>query len=486
MRRLLFALVVSLFSSAAFADPAIVIGWGWYNGNTTTYYPSAASACSANSNSTVKYAAVADASTSGYHCQGTYVSSGSSPPSLQQSLTPQWGCVTGATPNMNYPAPQQCPTACVPGRTTSFYTTTVVPVGFSLAANPVPAYPVSDGHCAVVIDSVGSCGVYGTTEECLFNAHQTGSALSIDPNWQQPTATPPSGTPVPVNTPPVKASSCPGGTTQAGLDPSGIPVCYGSGIAPLPATTTTSTSPATTTTNSDGSTTGVATATTTNSDGSVTTTTTTTNTSTSGGVTISKSSSTSATPGGAPGTPDTPVSTPSSGSGGSSSSPDPSLGNLCKTNPNLNICHNSSVSGSCGQVACTGDAIQCATLRAAAAMQCQQQSDINTLSGMSVSATGAAILAGSDPDAAKIAANQAGTSVDMSNPGANIDSSGFAPASCLADRQISILGHQVTISFSQYCPQLANIKPVVLALASLVWVYIVFGASNSGGDGFKA
>lgn len=486
MQRFILVLLVaaSVFvSKLALADPAIVVGWAWSGVSPVVYYSSASAACNSQSTSAIKYAAVADGTSAGYHCQGTYVSTGSSPSSLQNSLVPQFGCVSGATPNMNYPAAQQCPANCVAGRSTSFWTTTVVPAGSTLASLPVPAYPVSDGYCAVVIDSVGDCGLYGTTEECEFNAHQTGSALTVDPNWQQPSKTAPAGPATPTNVPPVKSSSCPGGTTQAGLDPSGIPICYGSGTSPLPATTTTTTNPTVTTNNSDGSTTAVTTSSQTNTDGSTTTTTITTNTSSSGAVTVSKSTSTSTTPTGAAGTPSTPATTPSSSSGGSSNPVDPALANLCKTNPNLNVCNNSSVSGSCAQVACTGDAIQCATLRAAAQMQCQQAADVANVAAMPETALGTQIMAGNDPMNSQIQAQIKGTTVDMSNPGVNGDTSGFLNGgACLADRSIQVLGHSITISFSQLCPALGTAKQVILAIAWLVFAFIVIGASNEDSD----
>lgn len=188
--------------------------------------------------------------------------------------------------------------------------------------------------------------------------------------------------------PPTKADSsgnCPGGSTQGGVDSGGTPICIGSGTnptgsnggAPTDARPTSSTT--TKTTDASGNKVTTTTGTRDNGDGSKTTTKTVETEAPDGSKSSSTTTTTGLTPGGKQGQPDKPDT------------------DFCRVHPELNICRNSSIAGQCGQITCMGDAIQCATLRAAAAMQCAQEKDVEAVKQMPAKALGDQILSGADP-----------------------------------------------------------------------------------------
>lgn len=327
--------------------------------------------------------------------------------------------------------------------------------------------------CAVVASEMLNCRKDATGTYCNWKFTRTGNAytgsevagnggaatdaaeVKTDPVVKSPTFANPAADPkICANCVP-----CPAGTVQLGLDSSGIPMCAGTGTAPpdAPKAPTTTTQPTTTTTQTDGSTKAVTVTTQTNADGSTTTTTTTKTTTTSGAVTVANDVQTSATPSGAPGRFDNLAA---------------DQNNLCKQNPNLAVCMNSSVSGTCGNITCNGDAVQCATLRAAAAMQCKQVSDEAELKASSSYALGNQILSGADPAKTSIDNLVKGDSVDLSKP--NLDASGFLGAgSCLADRSFSIMGRPVTMSFATVCSNIQPLRYVVMACAYIVAYLLV-------------
>nr|GFD56653.1 hypothetical protein [Tanacetum cinerariifolium] len=89
----------------------------------------------------------------------------------------------------------------------------------------------------------------------------------------------------------------------------------------------------------------------------------------------------------------------------------------------LAICKDSSVAGTCGEITCSGDAIQCATLRAAAALECRDKSDRDDLGKSPLVGSGDAILQGNDPMKGQIDAALKGDTVDMG--GSSLDRNGF-------------------------------------------------------------
>lgn len=294
---------------------------------------------------------------------------------------------------------------------------------------------------------------------CTYTATSNGTAA---PAGTAPDAgaKPPDATSDTKTTSADSTGKCPGGTVQAGVDSSGIPICVGTGTNPNTSTSTsTSTTPTTTTTNADGSTTAVSSTSTTNSDGSVTTVTTTVVTAPDGTTKVTRTSSTS------------------NGSNGGSGKDDATK-DFCSAHPQLTVCQNSSVAGTCGQISCTGDAIQCATLRAAAAMQCAQQQDIDALKVSPQKALGEQILSGADPMSGQISDTLKGGEVDMSR--VSFDQSGFlGGGTCLSNRSFTVLGHVVQVDFTTVCNNIAPLRTVMMAVA-LIMAYLIVGRSVVG------
>ncbi|UUZ47102.1 hypothetical protein LP420_26820 [Massilia sp. B-10] len=153
--------------------------------------------------------------------------------------------------------------------------------------------------------------------------------------------------------------------------------------------------------------------------------------------------------------------------------------NLCKQNPGLNICRNSTTSGTCGQIACTGDAIQCATLRAAAIMECRGQADIDELSASGHKALGDAVASGNDPMKGEIEQMLKGSEIDVS--GTALDSSGFlGGGSCLAPMSFSVRGQSVVFSFDAVCAHIVPLRVLVMSICTL-FGYLVVARSVIGG-----
>ena len=324
-----------------------------------------------------------------------------------------------------------------------------------------------------------TCGIAGGMPDSVGKCYATPAAGGGQDFWCNYTgtsngqgATPSSGTPKPpgdgtpskpTGMPPSKAGpsgGCPAGTTQGGVSPDGMAVCVGSGTNPTganggaagdanPTTSTTTKSvdangnPVETTRetrpNGDGSTTTKTTEKTTNPDGSTSTTTKTV---------------TGLDPNGKQGQPDKPDT------------------DFCRLHPELNMCRNSSIAGQCGQISCMGDAIQCATLRAAAAMQCAQEKDVEAVKAMPAKALGDSILNGSDPMKGDIDAAIKGTEVDLSK--ANLDQGGFlGGGACLPDKSFSVLGKTVSVSFSRVCQDIQPLRAGIMACAFIVAYLIV-------------
>lgn len=329
-------------------------------------------------------------------------------------------------------------------------------------------YPTTSASCAISsVPDVTSCYTVpaadgGKDFYCNYTATSTGDDSPKDaPGDAGVITTPENATPGTTTVPASQTGGkCPGGTVQAGADSSGIPICIGSGTNPTNSTSTgTVSTPPTTTTAADGTKTTTSTTAVTNSDHSVTTTTTTTVTSPDGTVKTSQTSTTSNTPTGTPGKGD-------------------DSKDFCSANPQLTICQNSSVSGTCGQTSCQGDAIQCATLRAAAAMQCAQQQDTDALKALPAKALGDQIMGGNDPMAGQISDTLKGTDVDMSR--VSFDQSGFlGGGTCLANRSFVVMGRAVPVDFTTVCNNIAPLRAVMMAVA-LIMSYLIVGRSVVG------
>lgn len=295
---------------------------------------------------------------------------------------------------------------------------------------------------------------------CKFSGTSTGQdAPSSAPN---DAGSQPSGS-KPTNAPPTKADpsgKCPGGMTQGGVSPDGMAICVGSGTNPVganggaPTDARPTASTTTKTTDASGNKVTTTTGTRDNGDGSKTTTKTVETEAPDGSKSSTTTTTTGLTPGGKQGQPDKPDN------------------DFCRVHPELNICRNSSIAGQCGQITCMGDAIQCATLRAAAAMQCAQEKDVEAVKQMPAKALGDQMLAGADPMKGEIDAAIKGREVDLG--AASLDQSGFlGGGSCLADRSFVVMGKTVTMSFSSVCERIQPLRAAVMACAFIVAYLLV-------------
>lgn len=366
-------------------------------------------------------------------------------------------------PNTALPLDQQCvpppPPACVAGAP---YEATYS-MG-TLAQGMKSGLPVRDLNCAIVPTEVVACWKSGAQTYCKYKIQKTGAQYSgaVSSDYTPAAVTQAVSDPR-VNLPPVSAggSNCPTGSVSGGVDSSGIPICIGTGSAPKNAiSSSVITSAPSTVTNADTSTTRTQTTITGNKDGSSTTTTTTTHTAVDGTETVSQNSTTSASSDGNP-------------VGQQDRQEDKS--DLCKQHPELAICVNSTVSGTCAAVSCTGDAIQCATLRAVAAADCRATDDKAALLASSSYAAGNGILSGSDPQQGSINSLMAGTSVDLSS--SSLDQSGFlGGGSCFADKNFTVSGRVVTVSFTTVCNNITPLRYIILA-CSLMAAYMLVSKS---------
>ena len=400
-----------------------------------------------------------------------------------QGLRKTWCEFEDKAPDTTKPLDQQCadkpdndppPGSCKPGEVVDV-TYKIGPVGRPYGSGYYPYYPQQphDGQCDLNCtdapkSQVRQCFARGGDDFCSYTCERNGNPKSTNDDGNAPDG-PQESTDPRKDVPPFESpnSACPKGTVNAGLSASGIPMCIGTGTDPKnkppspPKTESEKTE-----TSADGTKTTTKTEITTNSDGSKTTTTTVTITKPDGTKQVDQQKDTSKTPSNAPGKDD--------------SAKDDEKYDLCKQNPHLTICQNSSVAGKCGEISCTGDAIQCATLRAAAAMQCKQQQDADELAKSPLTGLGQQILGGADPAKSEIDSMLKGTEIDMSKP--QLDASGFLGAgACFAPISVNVGGHTMTASFDYICDVIDPLRYLVLALA-YVAAYLIVARSVTGGN----
>lgn len=251
--------------------------------------------------------------------------------------------------------------------------------------------------------------------------------------------------------------TCPAGSSSVGQDSSGITICAGTGTdtTPLPPPPKVAT-PVSSTTASDGTKTVTSSESTQNVDGSVTTKTTVVTTAPNGVSTTAVSMTTSAASlTNKAGTADKPA--------------DPT--DFCQKNPNSPVCKPSSVSGSCAAVTCSGDAIQCATLRAAATIQCKQQADSDEVKNSSLASLGTNASNGVDPLSSTFPKISNATLVQA--PSSLDQASWIGAGSCFKDKTFVIAGHSVVIPFSKTCDYLLALRYALMAVAALVSFKII-------------
>lgn len=341
-------------------------------------------------------------------------------------------------------------------------------------------FPVcADSGCMMTIGEAGSCVTYGSTgvKYCDFKGTLTGGTCNPQLDNKNTTtygagqATQPSGSNTRSDLPPTpsggKTVPCPKGSVQGGFGIDGIPICIGTGTAPQNPQTPppVTTKPPVTVNNSDGSTTTTQQTVQTNSDGSTTTTTTTTIVGADGTKTVNMGSATSNN---------------TSGTAGKQDTPNTDQMNLCKQNPTLSICQNSSVSGDCTSgLSCSGDAVQCATLMAAQKLQCARQADEDGLKASPSKTLGDSILGGTDPSKTTIDTLIKGDTADMSAP--TLDQGGFVGGgACIPDKSFSVMGRTVTVSFATVCSNIQPLRYIVMACAFIL-VYLMVARSVING-----
>lgn len=414
-----------------------------------------------------------------FYAKRCLVSNPSSCSTVETYVSRVMWCKTGnAAPNTALPTNQQCPDpepdpppqTCpyINGTKITFHLTDGTgPKGAAFPTNPSP-FPQSSDECYLTgSPEVKNCYAYPLDENtdqfaCTYEGVSNGQtvdktqapgrALSPEQADEQRKDVPPKEG---------NENGCPKGTVNAGLSASGIPMCIGTGSDPknkppsLPKTEIEKTE-----TSEDGTKTTTKTETIKNSDGTETKTTTVTIVKPDGTKSTNQDKTTTNKPDGSPGKDD--------------SAKDDEKYDLCKQNPNLTICQNSTVSGKCGDISCMGDAIQCATLRAAAAMQCKQDQEAEALQSSASSKLGEAILAGADPMKSQIDELMKGTEVDLSAP--NIDQSSFLPSSCLSVRSFHALGQTISVDFAKLCEYIAPLRFVILAISFILAYRIVSGS----------
>jgi hypothetical protein len=378
-------------------------------------------------------------------------------------------CASGAVPDTTKPSAQQCPDVpppetCLPETTTGSVTWKMWK-GTTNIYNPWAERPGAKNGmgCKVEVIEVEDCYTLPKSAEpdigyCTFKTRQSGGIAE-------------NGLPGPVvdaydhkdlqdeTLPPTEGKqdgSCPRGTVNAGLSSSGIPMCIGNGTKPTNAPAAppkvevekNETLP-------DGSKQNTKTESVTNKDGSVTKTTTVTITKPTGEKTITQEKDTGKN---------------SSGGSGAETKPE-DKSDMCKNNPLLSVCKNSSVTGKCAETACSGDAIQCATLRAAAILQCKAEKDEEALKASPLAAKGQSAIDGKDLEGLPGPKN--GTFVSV--PGMKAEG-WLGNGAAFEDVSFSLQGHEVVMPLSKWSSYLLPLRYVMMIIASLISYRILAGA----------
>lgn len=139
---------------------------------------------------------------------------------------------------------------------------------------------------------------------------------------------------------------------------------------------------------------------------------------------------------------------------------------LCTLHPELSVCRNSSVTGTCGEIACTGDAIQCAILRDQAARNCSDKADADEVKADPAATLGQQIASGNDPLQSTLPTPSNGSTVTMPS---SLDTSGWLGAgACFPDKQFTLQGHVVTLSFTSACQPLLVFRYALMIVALLI------------------
>jgi hypothetical protein len=472
-----FILCGLLLQIAHAAAPGTLWRYSYGNGSTQSGYvygsPNAACAAVAASFSANNVNHVTwTSTTSGTATSGTCTFSPAGMPTVFYFTDGTTGCPGGVARDTTKPLAQQCPGApavCTAGliKESRISAGTRTATGTTDMANPTNIQ-----GCAVTLVELLGCESSVTTPaigdaiSCRWRYMLNGASAgdgSVE-SGMQPVVDPPAPKPEPTAPPfnPGLGQGCPKGTVNLGTDSSGGSICGGTGSAPLdkspPPTTV---KPPVVVTNGDGSTTSTKVTERLNSDGSKTTVTETTVTQPDGTSTTSKDTVTGKTPSGDTGKKD--------------STEEEQKADFCKQHPELNMCRNSQVSGSCETLACTGDAIGCAIARQTAMQYCMGKKLEDDAKASAQWALGNQALNGSDPLAANFPNNPAkGIPVAMPT---NMDSSGWlGGGACFPDKPFTFQGQQFVIPFNTVCQNMTGFRYAVMIVALLMSFRMLAGA----------
>jgi len=130
---------------------------------------------------------------------------------------------------------------------------------------------------------------------------------------------------------------------------------------------------------------------------------------------------------------------------------------FCESNPNLQICKDSSFGGTCSNFSCSGDAVQCAMAKEQHTRNCRLFDDVTTESTL-----GQALQADNDPLKSQFPtdASQRQT-VNFSNI---VQATRTLGSQCPQDLTVTISGRNVAIPFSNLCTPMTWIGHVIVAL----------------------
>lgn len=187
-------------------------------------------------------------------------------------------------------------------------------------------------------------------------------------------------------------------------------------------------------------------------------------TGTTSGSTTTNSTTTTKTTTNPDGSTTTQTSTTSSSSGTETKPND--MGNFCKDNPQASACMDSgSWAGSCGHFTCSGDAVQCATARAANEAYCDSHissTDPMVTGGSQLLSSASSTTGANQPNGGSVSVG----SFDSTNP---------YTSQCPADLTVTVEGKSFVIPFSKSCTYLQFLGWCLVAGASLAGARIAFG-----------
>jgi hypothetical protein len=139
---------------------------------------------------------------------------------------------------------------------------------------------------------------------------------------------------------------------------------------------------------------------------------------------------------------------------------------LCEKNPALNICQNSTLTGTCGTITCTGDAITCEIAKQAAKANCDAKQREDELKASGQYKLGNDALGGNDPLASTLPNKDKPEEINIQS---SLDSSGFlGGGACIPDTQFSVSGQQISIPWSKACEYLVGLRAALMVMAFMM------------------